>query len=64
MVATLSARRRREQRRGARELPLPVPNDPSLRGAELRRRGLVLDPGGAFQGALAFTSGVHVAIGS
>jgi ELWxxDGT repeat protein len=48
---------------GVASFPLPIPDDLSLRGAELRAQGFVVDPGGAFRSALAFSNGLHVLIG-
>jgi ELWxxDGT repeat protein len=48
---------------GVAAFPLAIPNDASLRGAELRTQGLVVDPGGAFASAIAFSNGLHVLIG-
>src|SRR5690606_14523089 len=48
---------------GVASLPIPVPNTPSLLGAELATQAFVVDPAGSFQGLLAFTNDLLLVVG-
>ena len=49
---------------GDGSVSLPVPVDPALRGARLFGQYIVVDPGGANGGLLAYTDGLSVVLAS
>jgi hypothetical protein len=47
---------------GTARVPLPVPPDPTLRGAQLAAQFAVSDPGGGFQQVLSLSPGLRIVV--
>ena len=48
---------------GIARFPIPIPNDPSLRGVRLTTQGAVWDPAASLLGSATLTSGLQITIG-